>query len=156
VLTLDLCVRNEKRHTKSSHTKSSVVAQSTNPEISCSPSRFFTFSSARYSGRAAVRTVNMAKASVGTCRDAAMDDLDSSGGTSSGGGSTSVVCCRGSIVEFTINVDQPQLNWPWSKCHDLLLGRVVHRLASKQLSPCIELLVRFQVSIKVVELSQLT
>jgi hypothetical protein len=86
VLTLDLCVRSEKRRAESSHTKSSVVAQSTNPDISCPPSKVFTFSSVRYSGRAAVRTVNMAKASVGTCRNVAMDNVDAFGGTSSGGG----------------------------------------------------------------------
>jgi hypothetical protein len=39
VFTLDLRVERDKRHTNSFATKSSVTAQSANPEISCPPSR---------------------------------------------------------------------------------------------------------------------
>jgi hypothetical protein len=80
VLTLDMRVGREKRGTKSSDTKSSIAAQSTNPEISCPSSKVFTFSSVRIKGRAAVSLVNHAVVSKEDCRSVAMEALGSCGG----------------------------------------------------------------------------
>jgi hypothetical protein len=87
VLTLYLCVLSKKRRTKSYDKKSSVVVQSSNPKMSCPPSRVSTFRSVRINGLLR-RRQSMAEASEGNCRSVAMGLACSSCGTSSDEGST--------------------------------------------------------------------
>jgi hypothetical protein len=52
---------------------------------------------------------------------------------------------------IAISVDQPPLIWPWRRHHEVLLGQIVHSLASDQLCLRKKLIVHPPIASELVE-----